>query len=101
MFGMLAGLRNPPFDSGEAFMPKLDDYMQIAEAAEYLGVCHNTLRNWGKQGRIKEYRHPVNNYRLYSRLELDQLFESVGPSLALPESEASQPRSKNKGKLPR
>jgi hypothetical protein len=31
---------------GDAFiMPKLDEYMQIAEAAEYLGICPNTLRN--------------------------------------------------------
>lgn len=82
-------------------MPKLDDYMQIAEAAEYLGVCHNTLRNWGKSGRINEYRHPVNNYRLYRRQELDELFDSVGPTTNSPNSEASQSQSKTKGKLPR
>ncbi len=25
-------------------MPKLDEYVRIAEAAEYIGVHHNTLR---------------------------------------------------------
>ena len=34
-------------------MPKLDDYFLIAEAAEYLGVCQNTLRNWGANGKLK------------------------------------------------
>jgi excisionase family DNA binding protein len=46
-------------------MPKLDEYVRIAKAAEYLGVHHNTLRNWGRTGKIPEYRHPVNNYRLF------------------------------------
>lgn len=58
-------------------MPKLDEFMQIAEAAEYLGVCQNTLRNWGKAGKIREHRHPMNNYRLYRRIDLDELFEPV------------------------
>lgn len=40
-------------------MPKLDEFMQIAEAAEYLGVCQNTLRNWGRAGKIREYRHTI------------------------------------------
>ena len=39
-------------------MPKLDQFLKIAQAAEQLGVCPNTLRNWGRQGKIKEYRHP-------------------------------------------
>ena len=51
-------------------MPKLDDYLKIAEAAEYLGICQNTLRNWGRDGKIKEYRHSMNNYRLYKVSEL-------------------------------
>jgi len=33
-------------------MPKLDDYVRINEAAKYLGVCRNTLRNWGRTGKI-------------------------------------------------
>ncbi len=54
-------------------MPKLDEYVRIAEAAEYLGVCRNTLRNWGRTGRIPEHRHPVNNYRLFKVSDLDKL----------------------------
>lgn len=58
-------------------MPKLDDYLRIAEAAEYLGVCKNTLRNWGQAEKIEEHRHPVNNYRLYRKRDLDQLLKRI------------------------
>ena len=54
-------------------MPRLDEYMQITDAAEYLGVCRNTLRNWGKAGKITEHRHPINNYRLYKVSDLKRL----------------------------
>lgn len=54
-------------------MPKTEDYLQITDAAEYLGVCRNTLRNWGRDGKINEYRHPINNYRLYKKAELKRL----------------------------
>lgn len=56
-------------------MANLKDFLQIAEAAEYLGVCQNTLRNWGHAGKVHEYRHPVNNYRLYRQEELDALLD--------------------------
>lgn len=54
-------------------MEKLDEYLRIKEAAEYLGVSPNTLRNWGRDGRIIEHRHPVNNYRLYEKDDLTRL----------------------------
>lgn len=58
-------------------MPKLDEYLQISEAAEFLGVCRNTLRNWGRDGKIHEYRHPINRYRLYKRQDLEELMDRV------------------------
>ena len=54
-------------------MPQLDKYLQITEAAELLGVCRNTLRNWRQTGQIEEHRHPINNYRLYKRADLERL----------------------------
>ena len=68
-------------------MPKLDDYLKIAEAAEHLGICPNTLRNWGVTGKIAEHRHPVNNYRLYKKADLDRLL-----------IKASRPANKRKPK---
>jgi excisionase family DNA binding protein len=58
-------------------MPKLDGYLRIKEAAAYLGVAPNTLRNWGRDGKIRERRHPVNGYRLYSQTELDALLRKA------------------------
>ena len=58
-------------------MPNLQEYMTIKVAAEYLGVTPNTLRNWGVAGKITEYRHPINNYRLYKPEDLARLLSSV------------------------
>ena len=62
---------------GVAEMDKLDGYLRIKEAAEYLGVSPNTLRNWGRDGKILEHRHPVNNYRLYKEKELAKLLQKT------------------------
>ncbi len=62
-------------------MPKLDEYVRIAEAAEHLGVCRNTLRNWGRTGKIPEHRHPLNNYRLFRISDLDRLLKATERSV--------------------
>ena len=58
-------------------MTKLSDYLRISEAAEYLGVSPNTLRNWERAGKIVAHRHPMNDYRLFKREELDALLDQV------------------------
>ena len=63
-------------------MGKLREYMTIKEAAAYLGVAPNTLRNWGASGKLKERRHPMNGYRLYKKEELDRLIQDVERSSA-------------------
>ena len=57
-------------------MTKLNEYLTIKEAAEFLGVSQNTLRNWGKSGKLKERQHPVNGYRLYSPQVLIKLLDA-------------------------
>jgi DNA (cytosine-5)-methyltransferase 1 len=59
-------------------MEKLHDYLRIQEAAAFLGVSPNTLRNWGREEKVPEFRHPVNNYRLYRRGDLEELLRQVG-----------------------
>jgi len=51
--------------------------MRVSEAAEYLGVSPNTLRNWVNAGKIAAVRHPVNDYRLFVREDLDALLMQV------------------------
>ncbi len=58
-------------------MLKLKDFLRISEAAEYLGVSPNTLRNWESAGKIVATRHPVNDYRLFRREDLDELLKKV------------------------
>ena len=58
-------------------MQKLSDYLRISEAAEYLGVSPNTLRNWVNAGKIAAVRHPVNDYRLFKQEDLDALLKKV------------------------
>lgn len=59
-------------------MDKLKDFLRISEAAEYLGVSPNTLRNWENAGKIAAHRHPVNGYRLFKQ-KLDSLLQSGSP----------------------
>jgi MerR family transcriptional regulator, copper efflux regulator len=56
---------------------KLRDYLRISDAAEYLGVSPNTLRNWENAGKVVAVRHPVNGYRLFKRQDLDALLKKV------------------------
>jgi DNA (cytosine-5)-methyltransferase 1 len=56
---------------------KLKDFLRISEAAEHLGVSPNTLRNWESAGKIVAHRHPVNDYRLFRREDLDALLKKV------------------------
>lgn len=58
-------------------MCKTQQLITIKEAAEVLGVTPNTLRNWGAAGKIPEYRHPVNNYRLYKLDEIEELRDQL------------------------
>lgn len=46
-------------------------YYTIKQAAEILGVTPLTLRNWDKRGKLKAYRHPINNYRVYKTQQLE------------------------------
>jgi len=56
---------------------KLSEYLRISEAAEYLGVSANTLRNWEASGKITVHRNPMNGYRLFKQEELDALLKQV------------------------
>ena len=54
-------------------MENLREFLRISEAAEYLGVSPNTLRNWQNAGKVVAVRHPVSGYRLFKRKDLDAL----------------------------
>ena len=58
-------------------MQRLDEFLTVKEAAEFLGVSPNTIRNWGREDKIPEHRHPINNYRLYRRQDLEGLLKQL------------------------
>ncbi len=56
---------------------KTDEFLLVKEAAELLGVSANTIRAWATTGKLQEYRHPVNNYRLFRRDEVEALLDQI------------------------
>jgi DNA (cytosine-5)-methyltransferase 1 len=60
-------------------MLEREGYVRVKEAAAILDVAPNTVRAWGAAGKIAEYRHPANNYRLYKVSELKRINELVQP----------------------
>jgi len=61
-------------------MPNLDEYLRITEAAKYVGVCINTLRNWEAAGKLRVHRNPLNRYRLYKVSDLNALLRQIEQS---------------------
>lgn len=61
-------------------MLKIIDYLKIKDAAEFIGVTPNTLRNWDKEKRISVYRNPQNSYRLYKKEDLENLLKNIKPA---------------------
>ena len=70
-------------------MPKLDEYLTIKEAAAFLAVSPNTLRNWGASGKIPMHRNPMNGYRLFKIADLQKLLATI-------EKSGKSPRQKPK-----
>ena len=58
-------------------MPKLSEYVKVAEAAEILGVSLGTVRTWAADGKIPMHRNPANGYRLFKREELEKFLKIV------------------------
>jgi len=57
-------------------------YITIKEAADLLGVSKITLRNWDKSGKLKAYRHPFNNYRVYKNEDIDKVLELISSNFS-------------------
>lgn len=52
-------------------------YITIKQAAGLLGVTPLTLRNWDKRGKLCASRHPLNNYRVYSIADIENLLKRI------------------------
>lgn len=56
---------------------ELSKYITIKQASGMLGVSALTLRNWDKKKKLVAYRHPINNYRVYRRDELEKFMDRI------------------------
>ncbi len=59
-------------------MPSINNFMSVSKAASFVGVSASTIRNWDRTGKLKAVRHPINNYRLYDRRQLQDLLDRIG-----------------------
>ncbi len=53
------------------------EYYSVKEVAKMLGVTPLTLRNWDKSGKLKAYRNPINNYRVYKMREIELFLRKI------------------------
>lgn len=58
-------------------MTNLKDYLTVSQAAAFLGVSPNTLRNWDNSGRLKARKQPISGYRLYQKSELNRFLKRL------------------------
>ena len=76
-------------------MAKLDEFVTIKEAARFLHVSPNTLRNWHRDGKIPVYRNPISNYRLFKKADLEELLRQIEASGTYPTGwKRSAPRNR-------
>jgi excisionase family DNA binding protein len=61
-------------------MANLEQFLTVKQAAKFLGVAPNTLRNWDRDRRIPVYRHPISNYRLFKREDLEEVLQQIHES---------------------
>ena len=52
-------------------------YITIKEASKMMGVSPLTLRNWYKNGNLKAYSHPINNYRVYTKEKIEAVLQQI------------------------
>lgn len=56
---------------------KFNDFLSARQAADYLGISVPTLYNWTANGYVNVKRHPINNYRLYHKKDLESILERL------------------------
>ena len=58
-------------------VPPQKRYLTIKETAKKLGVSRQTLRNWDNEKKLKAYRNPINNYRIYKPEDIELFLRKI------------------------
>lgn len=64
-------MKGIPIRLNQIKIPKARKYLKVKEVADLFGVTPLTLRNWDKSGKLRAYRHPLNNYRIYKPEDIE------------------------------
>ncbi len=59
-------------------MPK--KFLTVNDVARLLGISPLTVRNWDQKGKLRAYRNPVNNYRMYKVEEVEAILKKIEQS---------------------
>ena len=59
---------------------RLDEFVTVKEASEFLGLSPNTLRNWHRNRKFPVHRKPLNGYRLFKKTDLQDLLQRIDES---------------------
>ena len=51
----------------------LSDYLTVSMAAKLFGVSKGTIRRWSDEKRLSSIRHPMNNYRLIKKSDVESI----------------------------
>lgn len=63
----------------------MNQLLTIAQVADMLSVSKQTVRVWDKQGKLQAERHPINNYRVYRKEDIEKI--SLFPKQFISEDE--------------
>jgi len=54
----------------------MSEYLTISETAKLLNKSTKTLRRWDEEGKLVAVREPMSNYRVYRKVEVENLFSA-------------------------
>ena len=55
----------------------MENHLTISQAAKKIGVSPETLRRWDKTGKFPSNRHPINNYRVYTKEQIEFVIKEL------------------------
>jgi len=56
-------------------------YLTSSDVARELKISKNTLFAWEAAGKIKAKRHPMNNYRVWTRGDIEKIKKIINKGL--------------------
>ena len=55
----------------------IKEYIRIKDVVILLNISKLTLRNWDKNKKLCTQKHPINNYSVYLKTEIDGIIEQI------------------------